>query len=279
MTTESTTSDKAGTDLPGAEVMDVTEPAEEIEPPAEAAETGALRIEFCGEWFDLDPTEPFTIGREADLVIDENPYLHRTFLVVRFEFGLWWLANVGRLLAATISDQSGQVQSWLAPGAKIPIVFEHTNVMFSAGSTTYDFSIHSRGDYYNTSQLTVGPSGNTSQDTVHLTSSQRLLVVALAEDMLRQNAPGRGDIPTSAEAAERLGWSMTTFNRKLDNVCDKLDKMGVTGLRGGRGKLATNRRARLVEYAISTRLVTTDDLVLLELNEEDQESGRAPKAG
>ena len=59
---------------------------------------------------------------------------------------------------------------------------------------------------------------------------------------------------------------MTTFNRKLDNVCDKLDKLGVQGLRGGRGKLATNRRARLVEYAVASRLVSLDDLVLLERN-------------
>jgi hypothetical protein len=76
--------------------------------------------------------------------------------------------------------------------------------------------------------------------------------------------PGRGSLPTSAQAAERLGWSMTTFNRKLDNVCDKLDKIGVGGLRGGKGNLATNRRARLVEYAVATRLVSADDLVLLD---------------
>jgi hypothetical protein len=57
---------------------------------------------------------------------------------------------------------------------------------------------------------------------------------------------------------------MTTFNRKLDNVCEKLDKIGVDGLRGGRGRLATNRRARLVEYAVATRLVSVDDLALLD---------------
>lgn len=244
----------------------------------DAASAVALQIEFCGEWYELDPRKDFTIGREADLTIDENPYLHRTFLIVRFEYGMWWLQNVGRTLSATISDVSGQVQSWLAPGSKLPIVFQHTNVMFSAGSTTYDFAVHSKADFYNTSQLTITASGNTTHDTVHLTSSQRLLVVALAEDVLRHNAPGRGEIPSSAEAAKRLGWSMTTFNRKLDNVCDKLDKLGVTGLRGGRGKLATNRRARLVEYAISTRLVTIDDLVLLDLNDAEKDNPSALSA-
>ena len=101
-------------------------------------------------------------------------------------------------------------------------------------------------------------------DPIPLTSSQRLLIVALSENVLRQRIPGRGEIPTSAEAAARLGWSLTTFNRKLDNVCDKLDRVGVAGLRGGREKLATNRRARLVEYAVSTRLVSADDIPLLE---------------
>ena len=38
----------------------------------------------------------------------------------------------------------------------------------------------------------------------------------------------------------------------------------MVGLRGGGGKLATNRRARLVEHAVTSHLVTPDDLHLLE---------------
>ncbi|RWZ50024.1 hypothetical protein ELQ90_11815 [Labedella phragmitis] len=224
------------------------------------------RIEFCGEWYDVHPDEPFYIGRDADLVIDENPFLHRRFLAVSKENDLWWLANVGTLLSATVTDDSGQVQAWLAPNARLPIVFPTLNVLFSAGSTTYDFAIHSTSDYFATSQLTSASTGETTVGPITLTTSQRLLVVALAEDILKQNSPGRGEIPASADAAARLGWTQTAFNRKLDNVCDKLDRHGVQGLRGGRGKLATNRRARLVEYAVSTRLVDADDLILLERN-------------
>ena len=47
-------------------------------------------------------------------------------------------------------------------------------------------------------------------------------------------------------------------------MCDKLDRVGVAGLRAGGGKLATNRRARLVEHAVSSHLVTPDDLALLD---------------
>jgi hypothetical protein len=230
----------------------------------------APRIEFCGEWFDVDPEAGFGIGREADLTIDDNPYLHRVFLRVYQEFDLWWLANVGALLSATVSDGTGQVQAWLAPGAKLPIVFETLHVMFSAGSTTYDFTVHNSEDYFNTGVGATTEAGTTTMMPVTLTSSQRLLVVALAENVLSQSVPGRGSIPASADAAKRLGWSMTTFNRKLDNVCDKLDKFGVQGLRGGPGALATHRRARLVEYAVASHLVSVEDLPLLDAETDDQ---------
>jgi hypothetical protein len=72
------------------------------------------------------------------------------------------------------------------------------------------------------------------------------------------------ELPSSAAAAQRLGWSLTRFNRKLDNVCDKLDRQGVPGLRGGVAASATNRRVRLVEYAVASRLITRDDLPLLD---------------
>jgi hypothetical protein len=223
-----------------------------------------LTVEYCGEEYGIDSPGDFSIGRESDLSIDDNPYLHRRFLRIFDEHGMWWLANVGTLLTATVTDGTGGVQAWLAPGARLPIVFETMHVMFSAGPTTYDFTIHNADDVYSTSRIMQETDGSTTILPVTLTTSQRQLIVALAESVLTQQVPGRGSVPTSADAAARLGWSITTFNRKLDNVCDKLDKLGVAGLRGGAGKLATSRRARLVEYAVATHLVGTEDLALLD---------------
>ncbi|MFZ4893408.1 hypothetical protein ACL9RL_03045 [Plantibacter sp. Mn2098] len=224
----------------------------------------SVQIEFCGEVQTVREGTPFLIGREGDLVVDDNPFLHRTFLSITQEGGLWWLSNIGNALSATVTDTTGNVQAWLAPGARLPIVFPELQVLFSAGTTTYDFTISSDREYFTPSQFATTDAGTTTVGPIHLTSSQRLLIVALAEQVLRQSSPGRGEIPASAAAAKRLGWSQTTFNRKLDNVCDKLDKFGVQGLRGGPGKLATGRRARLVEYAVSTRLVDVNDLPLLD---------------
>lgn len=59
--------------------------------------------------------------------------------------------------------------------------------------------------------------------------------MALAEPMLRREGTGFSAIPSSAAAAKTLGWALTRFNRKLDNVCDKLDRVGVAGLREAAG--------------------------------------------
>ena len=228
-----------------------------------------LRLEFCGEEYDLAPDAAFRIGREGDLVIDDNPYLHRTFLVIHREAGLWWLSNVGNLLSATITASDGQVQAWLSPGARLPIVFPRIEVMFTAGATTYDFTVEGPSELSSASARFTGETGATTIDPVPLTTSQRQLILALAENMLLERVPGRAEVPTSVVAAARLGWSMSKFNRKLDNVCEKLERVGVAGLRGDRvsGSLALSRRARLVEYAVSTRLVTREQLGLLEISD------------
>ncbi len=223
-----------------------------------------LSIDYCGEWFEPVPDEVFVIGREGDLAIDDNPYLHRRFLEVARYDGIWWLSNVGSMISATIADGSGGMQAWLAPGARIPLVFGLTTVVFTAGPTTYEFSVHQNSPAFRHQAKDQEADGETTIGPVVFTDSQKAIIVALAEPMLRREGTGFSAIPSSAEAARRLGWALTRFNRKLDNVCDKLDRVGVAGLRGGGGKLAMNRRARLVEHAVTSHLVTAADLPLLE---------------
>ena len=224
-----------------------------------------LLLEYCGEWYTVDPEKPFEIGREGDLSIDDNLYLHRRFLRINQQDGIWWLYNVGSLLSATISDASGGVQSWLSPGNRIPIVFRETSIVFTAGPTTYQVQALLKAETFESEQAEAPETGEQTIGMISFTLSQKQLIVALCEPLLRRDGTGFTHIPSTADAAKRLGWAVTRFNRKLDNVCDKLDRIGVKGLRGGPKALATNRRARLVEYAGTTRLVTADALALLDL--------------
>lgn len=229
-----------------------------------------VRVEFCGEWYEVPADRPFGIGRDADLVVDENPFLHRRLLEISNVGDLWLLTNVGSRLAVTVMDGAGRMNSWLAPGARLPLVFERITVVFSAGPTTYELNIHHSDPVFAEAGLTPS-SGQTTIGAIQFTPSQRLLMVALAEPILQREGSGRSEVPTNARAAERLGWALTRFNRKLDNVCDKLDRAGVKGLRGGPGDHAMNRRARLVEYALAARLVTRADLPLLDQPQEDDD--------
>ncbi|MEE1649515.1 hypothetical protein V1260_01775 [Brachybacterium sp. J144] len=231
-----------------------------------------ISVEFCGEWYRVAEGEELTIGREADLnVDDDNPFLHRRFLTIVQVESMWWLVNIGSRLSATITDGTGSMQAWLAPGARIPLVFDETKVVFTAGPTTYDLSVHAESPEFERVTHPDDPVGETTVGSVQLTASQKLLILALAEPMLVREGSGMSSVPTSAQAAQRLGWPLTKFNRKLDNVCDKLDRLGVRGLRGGPGKLASNRRARLVEHAVFSRLVSSEDLPLLDQSQDEDD--------
>jgi hypothetical protein len=221
----------------------------------------ALRIEYCGEWLDVPPGETLTVGRDADLVIDDNPALDACLLEIFEQHGVWWIASTASSVTVRVSDPSGRVTAELAPRDRAPVVFEPAHVVFAAGRTTYEFALY--GDVPYSAAATSAELRPDRVELPRLTAAQRLLLIVLCEPSLRHPSSGRSEFPTSAEAAARLGWSLTAFNRKLDNVCDRLDRAGVAGLRGGRGNLATRRRVRLIEYALSARLVTVDDLALL----------------
>ncbi len=255
-----------------------------------------VTVVFCGEEYAVSSDRELTIGRSGDIEIDDNPWLHRTFLVVRNEGGFWWLVNTGSTLTATVADEHGLFQAWLNPGARIPLALNKLLVWFTAGPTTYDFEIHVDTPAFRavvpSESLAAGgagagggvgagePADAATVGRVDLTPDQRLLVVALCEPLLRRNLPGAGAVPSSADAAERLGWTLTRFNRKLDNVCQKLADAGTRGLHGGVGKLATNRKARLVEHALSTKLVTDRDLALLdEIDGDRRGSGPVGRVG
>lgn len=222
-----------------------------------------VSIEFVGEWYNVDPDEPFLIGREGPLDLSDNQYLHRRFLTISRVDSMYWIENVGSRLSATLADGDGTTQAYLAPGARLPLVYPRTVLLFTAGPTTYEMTLFNDDPaYLPVNVVETDEAGETTIGPVELTPSQILLILALSEPVLT----GRGTtsaIPSSQAAADRLGWPLTRFNRKLDHICERLTRYGVRGLHGGPGRLATNRRARLVEHAVATRLVTSEDLRML----------------
>lgn len=223
-----------------------------------------VTLDYCGEEYEPSPDGRFTIGRGGDLVVDDdNPFLHRTFLVIYRQDDLWWLENVGTQLSATVADGSGTFQAWLAPGARLPMVFTAMTVWFTAGPTTYEFSVTISDVHFARLPIREEHDGQATLGPVTLTAEQKLLLVALCEDLLLRRKVGAGAVPPSSAVAARLQWTITKLNRKLDAICEKFSDGGVRGLRGGVVGAASSRKARLAEYALAARIVTVEDLELL----------------
>jgi hypothetical protein len=223
-----------------------------------------LLVVFCGEAYRVDPGRPFTIGREADLVLDSaNIFLHRVFLRIEYEDGWWWIRNVGAKLSATVASDLGEIQAWLAPLGQLCLVSPQVGVWFTAGDVTYEFEITISGLPAPATIEMVEKGRKTVGAVIVLTPEQKLLVVALAEEILRYKNRGAGKIPSATQAADRLGWSLPKFRRKLDYLCTKLADAGVQGLHGGPARYAMSRRVRLVEYCVGTQMVQAHDLALL----------------
>lgn len=232
-----------------------------------APTNGRLYLEFCGEDLRLEPSESLTFGRAGDLVIDDNPYLHRLVGRVTNRGGVWWLENLGRSIALAVTELDGPSGSTVGPGTSVALVHGEFAVRFSAGPARYELIGALEAHEWDTDLL--GPDGLAGARTlewgrVELNPDQHLLLVALCERRLRD--PSRADLPVppNRERAARLGWTVTKFNRKLDHLCEKLHRAGVAGVHGGLGASAVERRRRLVEHALAVGLVTRDDLGLLD---------------
>jgi hypothetical protein len=219
----------------------------------------SLRLEFLGEEHVLGPEDDLRFGRSADLAIDENPFMHR--VVGRFvrREGVWWLQNHGTRLRLELLDTDTGAVLEAAPGQQIPVLGTSFLVRFSAGPTSYELSgrrsgivlkVDAEGEVVGTETIDFG--------SIPLSPEQHLVLVAMYESRLRL-----GGIEGNTVIAQRLGWPVTKFNRKLDTICDKLTRAGVRGVKGGRGVQAEGRREALVSYAVRNGLVGPNDLDLL----------------
>lgn len=226
-------------------------------------EASDLSVEYCGELYEVQPGDNLTFGRSADLSLDDNPYMHRVAGRIESRAGRWWLANVGSSAVIELYDRGTRSKAIVMPGTDQALPGADVVVRFSAGETSYEIDIRTDQERFAPEQIEDLESPETLLRVVPLTDSQLALVLSLAEPILLDPLAKIG-VPPSKQAAKRLGWSMSKFNRKLDNVCDKFGREGVRGLKARSGGLSRDRRQRLVDHCVSAGVVDASMLTLLD---------------
>jgi len=224
-----------------------------------------LRVDYCGEVRAIETSDELTFGRAGDLRIDDNRHLHRVLGRLWARDEQWWLTNEGSSISIQIADADSRSNVVLAPGSEIALSFPNSIVRFRAGITDYELTLRvpdreDEEEDEEAEELWDDEFTDTiALGDIVLTDEQRLLLLALAEPTLR-NPHLKQDLPANRAVARRLGWSITKFNRKLDNLCNRFAKLGVGGLRGSIDQLATDRRRRLVDHAIDSGLIAANQL-------------------
>jgi len=222
-----------------------------------------LEVEFIDEVRIVLPGSTLSFGRQGDLVIDDaNPFLHRIVGEFLFVSGAWRLSNRGtRILIHLIAENGSRME--IVSGGIIPVPLGTTRVLFEAGSARYEIRIRQASLDLGAS-VGILPVGESTTDwgTIPLNYEQRRLLVALCEigliePMLR--------VPSNKLLASRLGWSVKKVERKFDYLCQRYADTGVVGLRGCAGEDALDRRRRLAEHVLRHKIVTADDLVILDV--------------
>lgn len=225
------------------------------------AEDRSLFLAFDDVETRLDVGQSLTFGRSAELVIDSsNRSMHRELGRFSWADGQWHLTNLGRSITLVATDLDGASFARVTPGASVPLPFPRTAISFSAGRANYRLSAHRRPSaiddvpdpddhgYEKSNDLTITAS------TLEFNDDQLALLGVLAR--LRADGPITiDDIPSNRQLAHQLGWTPSKLSRKLDHLCLKLDRAGVTGLVGDTAETAKVRRLVLANLAVEHALV------------------------
>ncbi|MBB5867368.1 hypothetical protein F4553_000747 [Allocatelliglobosispora scoriae] len=204
---------------------------------------------------------PVSFGRatDCDLCLDEHDTgVSRRSGVVEFDHGTWWVRNTSSTRPLSIVDDHG-FRSVLPPGRRVAVESPVRVLVDRAAGRPFSLLVEPLG-VPAASAAEAAPTGVPTAvgEQVLISDADRLAMVALFAGYL-EDPPRYDPYPkTYAAAAARLGWPRTTLVKRIEYLRGRLDAAGVPSMTGWTA--LTN----LAEYAISRRLITRDDLDLLQ---------------
>jgi len=212
-----------------------------------------IEVEFCGEYYRAANGQLTIGGPGSDITLEGDLPLPILVVLERVD-NLWWVTNRDVLGGVTVAQPG--VRTSILVDSSAPLVAEKAEITFDHHLVRWGLEV----------RLAVVPerpatTSRAVERLVTLNSDQLQLLAVLAEPSIRYGQRTPLELPSNLDAAQRLGWTFTKFNRKLDHLCHRLEKAGlVRGTIGSFDRLASNRRAILVAFALNSELVTADNI-------------------
>lgn len=237
-----------------------------------------MELELRGpDWSrSMGPGERARFGRGGvgvDLVLADDPRLHRHCGTIVVDESGWEIENAGRWLRVRVVSVDRFGVDSVAPGERLRVPWPRVRVQVFAGGRRHEFTVrHVTGEFdepvrrldHADDGITVAPVA------VNRATGYFRALVALCEPQLLD--PTSNDAATDLEIARRLnrsGFEQGRVNgkaveRRLE-LCRTRFGLKDQGANGhASGLEPRDARRRLVELALLTGTVTPDDLALLE---------------
>jgi hypothetical protein len=226
-----------------------------------------VSVTVAGRVFRLLHNDRLTFGRARDCTVcldPEDTGISRLAGTIDFENGMWWVHNSSDSRQLSVIDDLG------LPGVLPPhrrrAVEALTQIIIDGTRGRHSLRIAVDGTdgeemrlAQTASQLAGVPTAVGAE--VMISHADRLAMVALFAGYL-DDPPRYDPHPKKyAAAAARLGWPRTTLVKRIEYLRARLFDAGVPNMTG------VFALSNLAEYAISRRLITRGDLVLLQQSE------------
>jgi hypothetical protein len=216
-----------------------------------------LRVVVSGAAYDIAPDGSFTFGRGEGCTVriaPDDAAISRLAGVVERDGTFWFLSNRSGSRPLAVVDRFG-LRSVLPPGSRVAV--EGRVRVIVDGARSHELVLHAPEPERQPAAGAATGTATSAGEGVLVNDQDRLALVALFAGYLQEGDRYDPNPKSYAAAAARLGWPRTTLVKRIEYLRLRLDKAGVPNMQGW------NALSALAEYALTTGLITKDDLRLI----------------
>jgi hypothetical protein len=224
-----------------------------------SADDRALTVITGETTFRLLPGETLTFGRaeSCTLCLDaDDAAISRLAGEVEHVGEVWFVTNRSTSRPFSVVDGPG-LRRVLAPGQRDALE-GRVRVIVDGTNAKHELVFQAPPPRAGAPGAMTGLPTAAGQDVV-INDADRLALVALFAGYLQEGRRYDPSPRSYEAAAKRLGWPRTTLVKRVEYIRTRLTNAGVPNLQGW------NALSALAEYALTTKLITPQDLHLIGL--------------